>query len=1119
MMKFLLLIVLFVANLFAWDDALLDAMHALNRDSATPKQKAMILQNNAVINQMRIKGQVSDKTYQKTQNYYSDFVQDLGAKVCKKNGTTMIVQKRDMTKSYDAGTDSDFITKATSVEQVKSIQSDFNTEFEDHLKKQGLDVSKGTNWTAVNDVDFMVDPDGVDRKTFEKIAKIQNDAYSDPDSARYEIKSRNGKQPSLKEIAAYKDEMGRFIDKKKVKSIKLSEELMEMKKKPNFNKEGTPQWKKRQLTEAKLQQINAQNSKYQDRAIDANSRMAHILGIDISSSDLPSRGKTRAPDLENSVQKRAILSASLNAANKHLTSQSKLNEALLLSVQATNEPQNAKEIQKRISKVTHELSPSQKGEFMERIRNTNGVSDETVKSINKTMKKQTPNFVKKPLQVKSSKLLKVGGAFGVVGDLMSISGQLGKASRGEHLLVNIDKKDSASFKALKQASVALLELAPVPIMDTLTHYDAADKKAKEMMLKAIKRGDYISPTVIATMVFSDVAGQTLNDMVLNPLFQGKEAITEGVKTTTTIVKNYENKKILEKDDKKNTKKFNEYVTRVEKINLGQISTKASSKDGSSYTVLDNVQKGDRVYFFIPKSSSWKSNYKTSWEIRKGGAVVQKNSRVSATSKNSNRFAFTNSLSNGNYQVIFRIFNENDKQMDSASSGMRVNQRFGMSSIMILNSSRKQVSSSGIKQDKKYMFGINPIGAWGSDYRVEWFLDSDRIKSSSADASKLQSVWIHFDDYVGSGRHTVSVRAIKKGKVVSHQSVSLNIKAKKQKKKSAKEKLADLLNKDKNRKSGSKNSSLDDIISSSEKEIATIEASGDEKAYKEALAKIARLKREMAQMDRDDAAFWSGLVQGVAIAGKAVGEGAKEYQKSSSQKESHKLKSDPWNGDDDDKAWNSQLASASKSKENKKQTKNTSNESDDYEYIYLDMYINNYKTGCNLCSELKKDGYSINDQFRMTICGEDVCCTKHRQRANEIISDLKRYKSLKYFQMKEMSKKGKNKEIVRRVICTIGKPSRSKKSDPCAASRCWKNSTFNGNKIKYQYIMKNGNEVRDGQFTMYRKKDVYKKGVYKNGCKDGTWIHYHTTYEENEPFREIVVYENCSIKSSKRLQGH
>jgi len=768
-MKKLSLILILVVNLFAWNDSLLDAMYAFNRDSATPKQEALILKNNAVINQMRIKGQISDKTYQKTQNFYSAFVQDLGEKVCKQNGATMVVQKRDLSKSYDAGTDSDFITNAKSVEQVKAIQGDFNKEFEAHLKKQGLDVPKRSNWTEVNDIDFMVDPDGVSRETFKKIAKIQNDAYSNPDSARYEIKSRNGEQPSLKEIAAYKDEMGRFIDKKKVKSIKLSEELMEMKKDPNFNKKGTKEWKQRQLTEAKLQQINAQNSKYQDRSIDANSRMAHMLGVDISSSDLPNKGKTRAPDLENSAQKRAILSASVNASNKHLTSQSKLNEALLLSVQATNEPQNAKEINKRIAKVTNELSPSQKGEFLERIKNTNGVSDATVKSVNKTMKNQVSSS-KQSLHVKSSKLAKVGSAFGLVGDIMSISGQLGKASRGEHLLININEKDSASMKALKGASVALLELAPIPIMDTLERYDTADKKAKMMLLRAIARGETIDPVLMTVMVMSDVAGQSVKAMVIDPLLQGKEAVEEGAKTATTVVENYKNKQILNKDDAKNTKRFDEFVERVEKIKLGTISTKGSSVDGSNYTILDSVRKGDRVYFYIGKSSTWKSDYKTSWEIRKNGKLTKKYARMSAGSNNSNRLVFNNNFKNGNYQIIFRIFDENEKQMDFTTADMTVNERFGMSSIMILNSSRKQVSSSSVKKDKRYMFGINPIGAWDSSFTVEWFLNGDRIKSSSADASKLQHVWVHFDDFVGDGRHQISVRALKKGKVVSHKRV-------------------------------------------------------------------------------------------------------------------------------------------------------------------------------------------------------------------------------------------------------------------------------------------------------------------------------------------------------------
>jgi len=80
-------------------------------------------------------------------------------------------------------------------------------------------------------------------------------------------------------------------------------------------------------------------------------------------------------------------------------------------------------------------------------------------------------------------------------------------------------------------------------------------------------------------------------------------------------------------------------------------------------------------------------------------------------------------------------------------------------------------------------------------------------------------------------------------------------------------------------------------------------------YKEAMESIARSKAAMARMDREDAEFWSGLIEGASIAAGAVGEGVKEYQKSSSQKQSYKLKNDSWKDDKDkdyDSAWNNKL---------------------------------------------------------------------------------------------------------------------------------------------------------------------------------------------------------------------
>ncbi len=1106
-MKKLLLTLLLLTNLFSWDDALLDAMYAFNHDNATPKQKALILKNNAVINQMRINGQIGDSSYQKTQNYYSSFVQDLGAKVCKQNGATMVVQKRDMTKSYDAGTDSDFITNATSVEQVKAIQGDFNKEFEAHLRKQGLDVPRGTNWTGVNDIDFMVDPDGVDRKTFKEISKIQNDAYSDPDSARYEKKSRNGEQPTLKEIAAYKDEMGRFIDKKKIKSVNLSEDLMEMKKNPNFNKEGTKEWKQRQLTEAKLQQINAQNSKYQDRSIDANSRMAQMLGIDISSSDLPNKAKTRAPSQEVSVQKRAINSATVHSMNKYLSSQSNMTEALLLSVQATEEPQNLKKIQERLKKVTKELTPSQKGEFLERIKNSEGVSKATVKSINKSMKAQSP-FSKKSLHVKSSKLAKVGSAFGLVGDLMSISGQLGKASRGEHLLININKEDSSSMKALKQSSVALLELAPVPIMDTLERYDTTDKKAKMMLLRAIARGEDIDPVLMTIMVMSDVAGQTVNAMVIDPLLKGKDAIVEGASTATTVVENYQNKQVLKKDDAKNTERFNEYVKRAETIKLRGISTSAKAKNGSTYSMLDNVGVGDRLYFFVSKNKNWKSEYSTSWEIRKGGTIVQKYPLVSASSSSSNRLVFTNNFSNGNYQIIFRIFNEESKQMDFVTADMRVNQRFGISPIVVLNSSRNAVSSSKIQKNKKYMFGINPIGSWESSYTIEWFLDGDKIKTSSANASQLQYVWVNFDDYVGDGGHQVSVRALKNGKIVAHQSVSVNVKeTKKEKKMSALEKLKQKMKKEKNKKSStqSADSKLDDIFEEGTKTLEVIDENSRQEA--EASAKVEQLKRDMERMDREDAEFWSGLAEGFTIAGKAIGEGAKEYQKSSSQYSSKSSS----NEDDGVGDWSKGEIGFNLKNENKTVTQKTKR----IQYTL----IGKAKPGWIANGIVFSNIQTKETNHKVTICGYKLYASNY---SLEILQNSLNQDSSEYYMLKIRNKiikkcSANNYATLNHVGLS---QNRSKKSTACVTSRCWKESIFNGDRTKYQYLLKNGTEVKDGQFTRYKKDgSIYKIGLYKDGCRTGTWTHYHTTYQTHEPFKDIVVYENCNIVSSKRIKGH
>jgi len=59
------------------------------------------------------------------------------------------------------------------------------------LKKTQVISVDRTDWHNKLDTDFMADPKGVSQAEFEKIAKVNNDAYKRREAAAWEYKSRN----------------------------------------------------------------------------------------------------------------------------------------------------------------------------------------------------------------------------------------------------------------------------------------------------------------------------------------------------------------------------------------------------------------------------------------------------------------------------------------------------------------------------------------------------------------------------------------------------------------------------------------------------------------------------------------------------------------------------------------------------------------------------------------------------------------------------------------------------------------------------------------------------------------------------------------------------------------
>ncbi|MEM7069631.1 MAG: hypothetical protein AAF478_12190 [Pseudomonadota bacterium] len=205
------------AQSFRGDSALSDDVHKalgrLNANAATEADKALLFANNDVINAAGINGTIPDDVYQKAQGSYASINEKFAADSAKAAGAEFTVQKSS-SQTYVPGTDSDYITKVESKNQISKMQDGYNRRVNEYLKKNG--VPQGEKWHNKLDVDFMADPAKItDPNEFREIAKLNNDAYKNRYAAEYERLSRaGGGKIGPEHVNGYMNEMNDFARKK-----------------------------------------------------------------------------------------------------------------------------------------------------------------------------------------------------------------------------------------------------------------------------------------------------------------------------------------------------------------------------------------------------------------------------------------------------------------------------------------------------------------------------------------------------------------------------------------------------------------------------------------------------------------------------------------------------------------------------------------------------------------------------------------------------------------------------------------------------------------------------------------------------------------------------------------
>lgn len=810
---------------FSWTDELFEAVKAMESGKATSYHEGLILKNNREINQMRIKGVISDDVFQRSQAYYNQITTATATAAAERQGSVLERQKTAFSKPIDAGTDTDFILKkAESAEQIKKIRNTFNDDFSEIIRKKGVDPA-GIDFATKNDVDFMADPDGVSQAEFEKIAQINNDAYKRPGAASFEANARTGRAQSYVETMAYKEEMADLQLKKARQVQERAQELARHRKQyPDPAAEPPDAFIRRMQLEADLQRVQAQRSKYYQRAQQATLELAKMAGdttvwdptsgqqrkvamedlIKASQSALPGKAKQRAPSADVSQRQREITSVTANSLSAHLKYQDTINEVRVLAQLSQHHPDRIPELQQRIIQLSEGLPPAQRGEMLAHLHDSNA-SPRLVSGITREMQKHpdSPQIQGKTAVVPGGRLHKVGYAMGLIGDIMSISSELDKASRGEHLFFNLAKTDSDLEKLLKMSAVAGIELAPIPVIDLLERTKSADQRAQDYINDLARRGVtgwQADPAFVMFAAVSTVSFDTFNAMFVDPLTKGGEAVMETGYLFRDTGRNFladfrhaEQQRLLREMKSASH-------ARAQAFDLGGLYGRRGGFEGGP--LAGEVAVGETIAFVVQKNDRWTNDYFVRWElttpdgrtdilqpITKPGDY-EASMRADDPEAARRRIDVGAGFLPGAHTVTIRIFESASKlQVDSRDATFTVSGKIGIGPIAaardkyLHENGTPLFSTTGgqqlitLKPGDILAFNVARIGRWTKEHEVQWLVNGENYKTQNGENQNADR--LRFDSTrMDSGNYRVAVRIIDTAgptrKILGHQQIEIRL---------------------------------------------------------------------------------------------------------------------------------------------------------------------------------------------------------------------------------------------------------------------------------------------------------------------------------------------------------
>ncbi len=375
------------------NEELIGHAQAVARGDASQKQKAIVFANNQRLNNLAFAGKLNSETYQANQRIFVEINDDLIRKAAEKNGLTISPPAKE-TKPYKAGTDTDRqLTNhegKLTVDNVKKVRSDYNSEVDSFLKASGVNSSAGENWSKKLTTDIMPSPDKMTPEEFKAASKYINSqgglAYESADAAKWQLAiGKNPPQPiSMLEAEAYHQEM-----QKKIKV--MNDEIQRL----NLARSNVGDPVELEKIDIEIRKHTAFMSKYIERdnvvADQINKHAAEKMVDQPDSSRLNEDdwSKTSSKRVNNAQgrdsSKTAVRGeAYVGATNEHLAGKAtrRLNDSIASLGAAGDKPGLAAEI---IARNLKTLTLQQQGQAIEDLEIKHG--KELARSVNSELKK------------------------------------------------------------------------------------------------------------------------------------------------------------------------------------------------------------------------------------------------------------------------------------------------------------------------------------------------------------------------------------------------------------------------------------------------------------------------------------------------------------------------------------------------------------------------------------------------------------------------------------------------------------------------------------------------------------------------------------------------------------